>query len=283
MFHALLLATLLAPTPTQDAVQDFASYWYSGKAEISRYELTQSRYGAEHPGHAVLVFVTEDFLPQVQVKADSSDRSQTGAWPILKLNFTKKFATGLYPYSIMTSVFTPIDVRKHPRTLKTTTSVQEWCGHTFLQLNWRDPHYQVRGFSYFQSEGDSDSKLDGAWLEDEIWTRIRIAPETLPTGKLLMIRGSEHIRLRHTPIAAVSVAATKTKRDNGTYSYRLVEEGKRTLDIVFAGEFPHRIEGWTEEIPHRGVTKAVRTHTIQSPYWNHNRPADRPLRARLGL
>ena len=37
-------------------------YWYQEATEISRYELQQNRYADVHPGEAVLIFVTEDFL-----------------------------------------------------------------------------------------------------------------------------------------------------------------------------------------------------------------------------
>lgn len=289
MLHFALYVTallpLLSPQPATGAA-DFASYWYSGKAEISRFELQQSRYGAVHPGSAVLIFVTEDFLPVKQVKADSSNRATSGALPILKLNFTKKFETGVYPYSIMTSVFTPIDFRKHPRTLKTTTSVQEWCGHTFLQLNWRDPQYVVQGFSYFESEGDREIKLNGTWLEDEIWTRLRLDPTTLPVGDFSLIRGAEDVRLRHRAIEAVSVNASLSKDEGGTYRYEFSEKrsGGRSMQITFGAQVPHRIEGWIEkEAGGRGVTRATRTHTLQLPYWSHNAPSDRKLRAQLGL
>jgi hypothetical protein len=68
--------------------QEFKDYWYAGEAEITSYELQQARYGEIRNGKAVLVFVTEDFLPQKQVKADRYNSTNI---PVLKLNSTKKF------------------------------------------------------------------------------------------------------------------------------------------------------------------------------------------------
>ena len=51
-------------------------------------------------------------------------------------------------------------LEKNPRSLKTTTSVQEWCGHTFTQLNRIRDGYLVLGLSYFESEGDETINLD---------------------------------------------------------------------------------------------------------------------------
>ena len=40
----------------------FKTYWYAGEAEISSYKLEQERYGEMRDGHAILVYVTEDFF-----------------------------------------------------------------------------------------------------------------------------------------------------------------------------------------------------------------------------
>lgn len=128
--------------------QKFNKYWYKGKAEITSYKLTQARYGEIYEGTAVNIFVTEDFLPQKQVKADYQNKKNV---PVLKLNSTKKFVTGIYPYSLMTSTFSPINMNK--KAIKVTFSAQEWCGNTFVQLNNRE-NYKVDFHSYFESNAD---------------------------------------------------------------------------------------------------------------------------------
>ena len=80
----------------------FNDYWYKGKAEIVTYELAQARYGEIHEGTAVQIFVTEPFNVTKQVK---SDRQTERDVPALKMNLTRKFNTGIYPYSVMTSAF----------------------------------------------------------------------------------------------------------------------------------------------------------------------------------
>ncbi len=139
----------------------FGKYWNRGKAEITSYDLEQARYGEVHPGEAVTIFVTEPFDPEEQVKADNPDEADI---QVLKLNLTKKFVTGIYPYSMMLSVFTPVNLEKFPRTLKTTVSSQEWCGHTWTQLNWRNGKYLAELRSYFESEGDWDFVVGDAIL-----------------------------------------------------------------------------------------------------------------------
>ena len=88
----------IATVDSNELSQAFKDYWYQGKAEITSYKLEQARYGEMRDGNAVLIYVTEDFLPEVQVKADRQNAKNI---PVLKLNSTKNFNTGIYPYSIM--------------------------------------------------------------------------------------------------------------------------------------------------------------------------------------
>jgi hypothetical protein len=161
-FHlrtALLAVAISLPcvavTQATDAVAPLASpewkqRWYAGKAEVSRFRLDQARYGEVREGDAVLVFVTEDFLPETQVKFEGRPAPDAPV-SVLKLNAMRTFNTGVYPYSTMTSVFSPVAAQNGP--YKVTTSVQEWCGHVFMQLNRRDSGYSGVYYSYFQAEG----------------------------------------------------------------------------------------------------------------------------------
>lgn len=96
--------------------KEFTDYWYSGKAELSSYELKQSRYGEIRTGEVVLVFVTEPFSLKKQVKLDNPTKAGKDNVSVLKLNQVRKFKTGIYDYSIMTSTFTPVDLLEHPNT-----------------------------------------------------------------------------------------------------------------------------------------------------------------------
>ena len=129
-------------------------------------------------GTSVLIFVTEPFLPETQVKADRNNASNV---PILKLNATKKYLTGIYPYSLMSSTFYPVSNDQHA--LKTSFSMQEWCGHVYSQLNNRE-QFEFTSHSYFEGEADQNLKLDKSILENEIWQRIRINPKELPLGDI---------------------------------------------------------------------------------------------------
>jgi len=270
----------------------FREYWYSGVAELTSYDLEQARYGEVHSGHAVLIFVTEDFSRGKQVKLDTTPRNPADRVPILKLNLTKSFNTGIYPYSMMTSAFTPVDLSRDPRTLKVTTSSQEWCGHTFTQLNAVDDGYRLDEKSYFEGEGDRTLDLDGELLEDGLWNLIRIDPSALPVGSLRVVPGSMYQRLSHQPWAVRrAVASLEPVRADDSMRYRLeYPDLGRVLTIEFQSTFPFTIEGW-EETYRSGfgpgarelTTRATLRERTQLDYWNRHDVADEPLRRELGL
>ena len=274
--------------------QEFREYWYSQGAEISRFKLKQSRYGEIHEGDAVLVFVTEKLNPTIQVKADQPGRENI---PVLKLNAVRKFFTGIYPYSIMTSTFAPIDTDQYPLPLKITSSTQEWCGQVYTQMNLRDGEYQIRRHSYFEEEGDQIFKLENHVPEDAIWTMIRIAPHKLPRGEFIMIPGTVYARLMHRPftpqraLAAMEPVGGKSLEGQALVRYTIsFPEEQRSMGIIFEKDFPYRIQMWEDS--HRGLrgmdsktltTSASRTHTIMNAYWQHHGNKHRAELKKLGL
>ncbi|MEM7350238.1 MAG: hypothetical protein AAF657_05495 [Acidobacteriota bacterium] len=271
----------------------FSDYWHQGKAEITSYTLEQARYGEVHPGHAVLIYVTEDFSRSKQVKLDRPGAAGADRVPILKLNFTKKFLTGIYPYSMMSSIFSPVDGSTGGQPLKVTTSSQEWCGHTFTQLNRAGDGYRIRQLSYFESEGDESVTLDDAMTEDGLWTTIRLDPSRLPTGALQLIPGTLYSRLRHLPWELQEATATlePVTGQAGLMAYELhYPRLGRRLTIHFEKAFPHAIEGW-EEAYSSGwgpgaktlKTRATRLKSLLSDYWARHDLADVNLRQELGL
>lgn len=268
----------------------FSEYWYQGKAEITHYDLEQARYGEIHKGDAVLIFVTEDFLTSKQVKLEDYSKGKADAVPVLKLNFTKNFDTGIYPYTMMKSVFSPLDLKTFPHALKANATVLEWCGQVFTQINNRQEGFKVKSFSYFEKEGDEEFFLDKVFLEDELWTYIRIAPEQLPLGDVKVIPGMLASRLRHKKLT-VENAHAETHQNEDSIIYRLnYKENQRSLVIRFNKKFPHEIWSWEEtykdgfgENARILTTKAVKKKYILLDYWNKHSVADSVYRKELGL
>ncbi len=272
--------------------ENFKKYWYHKGAEITRFDLSQARYGENHKGSAVHIFVTEKFNPEKQVKADYPDSTSK---PILKLNAYKRFYTGIYPYTIMTSSFNNVNADKQLLPYKISTSVSEWCGHVFNQFNLREKNYEVEVRSYFESEGDKNFNLPANFTEDGLFSTIRLNPNKLPLGESNIIPFSSYIRMVHKPLKAytakASLAKSQEKNAEGkelvayTLSY---PELKRELIVYFEANFPFEIHKWTESYPSiKGgeplTTSAVKTHQLHSAYWGKNSDKDRALLKKLGL
>lgn len=271
----------------------FSEYWYQGKAELNAYDLEQHRYGEKRSGEAVLIFVTEDFSREKQVKLDNPPQNEANAQKVLKLNMTKNFVTGIYPYSMMLSTFTP--VYDQVPAVKVTASVQEWCGQTYTQLNQQAGQYNVHLHSYFEKEGDRQLTID-ARAEDDIWNLIRLNPKEIPTGQLQLIPGLLDQRFTHIPFAAhnatvavapaqqavAGFAADKLSACTITYS-----DYPRELRIFFTKAFPYEIAGWEEvrklENGQQEVSRATRKAVMLQDYWTKNSNAFRPLRKELRL
>ncbi|HIC31655.1 MAG TPA: septum formation inhibitor Maf [Flavobacteriaceae bacterium] len=258
--------------PAYKPNQQFKDYWYAGKAEITSYTLEQARYGELRDGKAVLVYVTEPFLPKVQVKADQKNPKNVS---ILKLNATKKFNTGIYPYSIMQSTFYPVANNQHA--LKVSASIQEWCGQVYTQINNRE-QFEITSHSYFEGEADQNFNLEKAILENEIWTQLRIDPKSLPTGDFKIIPSLEYIRLKHKPLKAYNAFAEISE---GKYTLS-IEELDKKLSIYYEENFPFSIQSWEETIDGL-TTKATKLKTINTAYWNQNSNTDSDLRKTLEL
>ena len=276
-----------------DLGNNFKDYWYKGQAEITSYDLEQARYGEIHKGNAVMVFVTEPFSKSKLVKLDYPERSKGEALSVLKLNFTRKFNTGVYPYSTMQSIFTPVELKNNPYTLKVTTSSQEWCGHTFTQLSLRDKHYENLSYSYFESEGDQQSTLNKSLLEDEIWNRIRIAPKELPIGDIQLVPNTLASRLKHFTLNIEPAKAQLREVDDNKNHLRYeikYQNIDRSLSVRFAKSFPHEIISWEETYTSgwganakKMVTKGKKKKSIMLDYWSKNQVSDLHYRKELGL
>ena len=258
---------------------EFKTYWFDGTAEISSFKLNQSRYGEDRSGEAVLIFVTEDFLTDTQVKANQKSEKSKIA---LKLNRTKNFITGVYPYSIMNSSFTYLD-QKDPLA-KISTSIQEWCGQAYLQLNKKNTLH-IKSHSYFEGEADQNIHLKNGLTEDELWHWIRINPELLPLGALEVLPAFEYLRLLHKPLKFYEAKAVLETYETHL-SYQLsYPELNRKLRIDFEKTSPYRIKGW-QEIDLKNPansTSATIIKTLKLPYWQLNHRGDERYRDSLEL
>jgi hypothetical protein len=275
----------------------FDKYWQQGKAELSRYRLNQARYGNLNRGEMVVITVTEPFNTDKQVKSDSA--SGQAVRPVMKAQTMRRFTTGIYDYAITTTSFKPLDDAVTRPAMKITSTAVDWCGQTFAQLNQTGKGYRVESRSYFESEGDETFSVGNAFGEDEIWQRIRLAPDMLPVGEINVLPALSAVRLRHRRLAAEPASATLSDYNGNDFSgkqlrsYRLVyamgQSDERNVDFIFERAFPHTIVGYTEEYadgfvtPRRLKTIAKLSKTVLLDYWRTHDPEHEVLRRQLSV
>lgn len=291
-----LIATLLScnlasddASKGKDKVQlspEFKEYWFDGTAEITVYNLKQSRYGQERNGHATKIFVTEDFSDSKHVKLDNPSESPDDVVKVMKLNATRKFTTGIYPYSIMTSVFTPLYSDDLTDLEKLTFSSQDWCGQSWIQINEDGNQNLLQSYSYFESEGDQIRSLEDNITENAVWNYLRYSPEYLPKGEKYIIPSMTYLRFTHQDMKPYKANCIMEKSDSlSRYTITYPKIG-RELRITFATAFPHTIESWVEVMKKNGkeyTTSASAKKRIKIDYWNKNNNQDSILRTQIGL
>ncbi|PWJ43920.1 hypothetical protein [Sediminitomix flava] len=277
--------------PILEPSTSFNTYWYNSKAEITSYHLEQPRYGEYRSGNAVLIFVTEPFSKTRFVKLDQPDKKDGVS--VLKCNLMKNFDTGIYPYSLMQSVFTPVTSYQIPASLKLTLSNQEWCGQYFTSIMNQDDYLSYFSQSYFEGEELIKKKMPKYLLEDEVWNIIRINPDELPEGDQMVIPSMLTQQMRHKELKAekATLSLFQNPQDSSLYTYRIVYHSiNRELKIHFKSAFPHEIQSWEETfISGNGknaqpmTAKATLNKRMMVDYWNKNRNEDAYLRGSEGL
>ena len=290
--NQVLLSSVDSTSENNRSENILNSKWYDGKAEINVYDLQQNRYNNTHEGEAVMIFVTEDFLSDKQVKNDNY--TQKNSVPILKNNQIRRFTTGLYDYSIFTSVFTKSESLDDLSTMKITTSSQDWCGQSYLQLNEASGYYRVRGFSYFENEGDTDEKIKKYITMDEIYNLIRIDVTQLPIGEFKIIPSTIYHRLKHKelkPYAAKGInipyEGPLTQQKATTYIIKIPELSLE-YEYTYENNDLRNILQWKESYPSAfdgqlRATTATLKHSEWSDYWSKNNKADFKMRERYEI
>ena len=290
VFALLLPAAALAATP------DFYGHWADGKAELSSYRVVQSRYGEPRQGYGVFVFVTEDINRQTLIKVESpqppSDRIH-----VLKLNNILKFKTGIYDYSVMTSVFSAVEGHRGERPFelqKVTFSSQEWCGHVYEEVRVGEDQLYGDLDSYFEREGRQSYELalpDGEFeSEDHLLIRIRelkgAVMEPGESRSISLLPSLWQLRSAHRSRQYVKATLTKGVQEElateggavaaipWTWDY---EGFRRTLWVEAA--YPHTILAWQDANGDRGDLIT----TIRVPYWELHSNADEFYRDTLKI
>jgi len=279
---------LLTQAPSDVASASFRGRWFDGNAELSGYQVTQPRYGELRSGQLVLTYVTEPMNKTTRIKDD--DAVKDNRLDVIKLNANLSFLTGIYPYAVMTSVFAPIDRWQGEDAfspVKITTTVQEWCGHTFHGIWPGDAEIGERLMSYFASEGETNRLIprpSKTLFEDALLIQLRELDGAFAGGGNwdgYVVPSLWRIRRAHVPVVPLAASITRTsirKQDTEVTQFTLVMGAfTKVIDVEAGGD--HRILGWTTS---DGETAQLLS-TAKLPYWQLNHTGDESHRQELGL
>ena len=153
-----------------------------------------------------------------------------------------------------------------------------------MMLDRRAQGAEIELRSYFESEGNVNVKVTDVWLEDDIWTSIRLNPNALPLGNLVVLPSCFHLRLSHTETKALPCMANlEASGDQLIYS---LDYGDRSVKFWINAEFSPTIDK-LEETAYSGWGAGRKQLTlnkqIKTDYWTKNSVSDGPWRDKLGL
>jgi len=275
--------------PPVPASSEFWTRWGDGRAELAAYDVTVMRYGAPRAGRAVLIWVTEPMDARTWIKDDRGTVPPEHRVNVLKLNHTLSFRTGIYPYSVMTSAFSPVDGLFPERfaPAKISFTAQEWCGHVYQALEIERGRFHDEIDSYFQSEGERARTVKtapGTLYEDALWIQLRELDGPFHggedwSGDLVPTLWSS--RKAHAEIAAVpaTIRREEAERDGAPVTRFVLEAGSVTKTIDVERALPHRLLGWETSEGERGAVLG----SARLPYWQLNAPGDESWLGEIGL
>ncbi len=295
MNRVLATAAVLAAALSPVAGQDFYAHWGDGRAELSSYRIEQPRYGEPREAYGVLIFVTEDLHAGTGIKVESPAPAADRVY-VLKLNNVLKFTTGIYDYSVMTSVFSSVEPRTgvEPFELwKVSLSSQEWCGHVFEEVRAAPDSLRGDLNSYFEREGRQQWSLETPAdfeSEDNLLIRIReLKGEWMKTGEARQLRllpGLWKVRAREAPrelmhatltkgaVEEIEAGGVRAAAVRWTWGYG---HGQTVVWVEQAA--PRRILAWRDS----GGGSGELMRTLRVPYWELQGNGDETYRKQLGI
>lgn len=216
----------------------FTDYWKNGKTEITKYELKEDSVSV---GGGSLTFAI-NYVEGV---------NKTDSIQVLHSDFTGIIHKENYDYSVMTSVYLPLNLIIRPHAMRVINSVQEAAGNLFLALSQIPKSYEILSKNTFNEKTKEHFALERKNLEDELWAKLRMNPNDLPTGDIEIIPSFAYWQsVRKSPNIYEAKAELKDYVETEFIGKKLkiyslnYPDLKRVLSIIFEANFPFEIVGW---------------------------------------
>lgn len=273
--------------PRARASAEFSARWSDGRAELATYRGTVMRYGAAREAELVTILVTEPLDRRTLVKDDLAPEGERVQ--VLKLNAMLRFQTGIYPYSVMTSTFMPVDAYFAERfaPAKITLSAQEWCGHVWLGI-WPDASgYAMHGLSYFPEDGERSERVEApadTLYEDALLVQLRELDGPFHGGAPFsgfVVPSLWSSRREHAPLRPLAATITRAPAAEEVAEERFVlafEGGRRTTFVVERGGEQRLVRIESDDGERFELVASERL-----PYWSLNGVGEESARASIGL
>lgn len=279
--------TGLPASPRQTASPEFWDHWGDGRAELSGYRVTLDRYGEARDAELSLIYVTEPHDRRTWVKDDGAEAPDRVE--VLKLIRSMHFFTGIYPYNVMASAFSPVDAWTDERfqPVRLNLDVQEWCGSVTHRVLPGAGRLRSIRLSYFADEGETRRETwvpEDTLYEDALLIQLRELDGPFHDGEAwegFLVRELWSLRTGHRSIAPVPARIDRddATRDGEPVTRFRLETGDywRTYDVETAP--PRRVLAWETSTGERAEILG----TERLAYWTLNARGDEQHRGTLGL
>ncbi len=291
LFPDLAAFQQLPDEPLAGASTEFWEWWGDGRAEVAGYRMHVERYGEPREAELALIYVTEPHDRRTWIKDDGAEEPYRTE--VLKLISSATFLTGFYPYSVMTTVFSPVDRYRSEAfsPVRISHSVQEWCGSYSHMLFPGSDRFRSLRLSYFAQHGErllNVAKDPEALYEDALLIQLRELDGPFAEGgdwEGELVPELWRLRAGHGELEPVDA---RIRREEGVREwggeevpvtrFTLVAEGyERVWDVE--RNPPRRVLGWRTSTG----DEAELLESERLAYWELNRLGDESVRERIGL
>lgn len=160
--------------------------WFEDKAEWAVYEASRTIYGEQRKFEATIFTNAQHQDQRTTVKAE--DHEDENAIPVFKHTISKVIPTDNYDYHFLTTAFIH---RETMRPYKYVSSSQDDCGTSYREYIVRGVHVDAIQFSYFPSEGRSETRYrggDALAFHDALTFHLRDYPFDAPNQPSIAIQ-----------------------------------------------------------------------------------------------
>ncbi len=224
-----------------DVSEQFVNYWYNDKTEINEYSVHQIINGVEKKAGLSLTFATETFSKSRHVITKAPNANINDQIIVLHNNSLLESGTS----STMNSIFTPLNLEETPYSISALSSTQNLKYQYNTKIDKVKNSFTISFSSYADHESNDSYQIPLTILEDALFNRIRIAPESIPSGTVNLIKSLQTQPAHQAELKPAAARIQFLKSESTSTCKVEYMHSDRTVIINFNEEFPHKITSWS--------------------------------------